>query len=191
MTGRNLICTTLLVLAVSGVAACGQRTEVPGTGDSEQQEITAGSQASIIPERTVIVPQPTIVRLPTLHVPEVSVNDAVITRERAIEAGRSYAAALGEANPTLIDAVLTTQEDVRRRLQAADGTPSDGPYPRGSGISDNAAVWLVRMEGSFRPRSYPGGELPPPKPGWMFAVLNAATGQSIGYGYYPEGSPLR
>lgn len=181
----------LIVSVVVLLAGCGQRTQAPGAGDSAQQEITAGSQASAIPEPTVIVPQPTIVRLPTLHVPEVSVSDAVITRARAIETGRSYAMALGEANPTLIDAVLTTQKDVRRRLQPPDGTPSDGPYPRGSGISDDAAVWLVRMEGSFRPDRGLAGELPPAKPGWMFVVLNAATGQSIGYGYEREDSPRR
>lgn len=191
MTGRNVICTALLILAVSGVTACGQRAKVPAVGGDVPQEITVASPVSLVAEPTVIIPQPTIVRLPTLHVPEVSVTDAVIGRERAIEIGRIHAVDLGEANPTLIDAVLTTQEDVRRRLQPPDGTPSDGPYPRGSGISDDAAVWLVRMEGSFRPRSYPGGELPPRESGWMFAVLNAATGETVGYGYEPEGSSIR
>lgn len=58
--------------------------------------------------RTLVAPEPTIVMLPTIHVPEVSVAATAVTRAEAVASARGYAAMMHEDNPTLIDAVLTT-----------------------------------------------------------------------------------
>lgn len=140
--------------------------------------------------RTLVAPEPTIVTMPTIDVPEVSVAETAVTRAEAVASARGYAAMMHEDSPTLIDAVLTTQTDVRDRLRPAGATRSEGPSPRSSGISDGAAVWLIRMQGKFQDPSYPGPELPPPQKGRMFVVLNAATGQTLGYGHQPEWQPV-
>lgn len=101
---------------------------------------------------------------------------------------------MGEDKPVLIDALLTMQSDARYRMRDPDGTPADGPVPRSTSMSDNAAVWLVRIRGSLVPdRAGPGDEdiTPAPLRGWMFVVINAADGQVLGYGYYPESFPVR
>ena len=162
-----------------------------GPEDSSRGDTGASRPAATSVPTVVAHPEPTIVVLPTLHVPEVSVADAVVTREEAVAAAHGFAADMKEYNPVLIDAVLTTQADVRDRLRPAGATRSDGPSPRSSGVSDEAAMWLVRMRGEFQTPSYPGPELPPPVKGWMFVALNAATGQTLGYGHDPEGEPLR
>lgn len=48
----------------------------------------------------------------------------------------------------LIDIKLITQAQVRDLMRLPNGE-EDGPNPHASGISDTAAVWLVRMRGSF------------------------------------------
>ncbi len=152
-----------------------------------------GTQPTAMLGRPNPVPNPTILTIPTVHAPEVPVSGAVVTKDQAISLARADARNMGEANPMLIDAILTTQGDARERLRGPDGTAADGPEPRASGISDNGAVWLVRMSGSFRPDDYPGGwgPTPTPKPGIMVVIVNAADGHEIAHGILPEGFPLR
>lgn len=141
-----------------------------------------------------VVPLPTIPVIPTVSVPHVSVYNPVTTRDQAIGLAKRLSMRLSEDNPVLIDAVLTTQKDARDRLRDPDGTPSDGPDPRSTGIPPDAAVWLVRMRGSFVADAVgPGdeGKVFPPTPGWMFVVINAANGQVLGYGIMPQEFPIR
>ncbi len=121
-------------------------------------------------------------------------DKAVVTRAQAVQLARLYASLMHEDNPVLIDAQLTTQAEVRRIMAGPDGT-TEGPDPRSTGMSDQAAEWLVRiMRGSFRPPHREPGPGPEPTArikGWMWVIINAANGQHVGYGYVPEGYPLR
>lgn len=184
----------VVILAVVVAAMLMLGPEDSSRGDTGASRPAATSELIIVatPEPTVVAhPEPTIVGLPTLHVPEVSVADAVVTSEEAVATARSFAATMREYDPVLIDAILTTQADVRDRLRPAGATRTEGPSPRSSGISDGAGVWLVRMRGEFGAPSYPGPELPPPVKGWMIVVVNASNGQWLGYGHEPESERVR
>lgn len=124
-----------------------------------------------------VLPSPTAI--PTIRAP--------LTREQVIEKGRMWASAMGENNPVLLDVVLTTLNDANRRLrQSPDTSPADGAPEGLQGLPGEGRVWLVRMSGSFVPSSHPGMRESVPERGWMFAVVNAATGQTIHYGYQPD-----
>ncbi len=155
---------------------------------SRHPDVRTGSAAAL-----PTVPLPTVISLPTVHVTWVPTNEVVTTRSQAIETATSTAALMYEKHPVLIDALLTTQAGARDKLRGPDGR-EDGPSASATGLPDNAAVWLVRMRGSFLPPEWPSTDprlTPTPTKGWMFVVINGADGQIVGYGYVPEGYSLR
>ena len=118
--------------------------------------------------------------------PVASIPAVAVSRTAAIEFGRMRAASFGEADPALIDALVTTLSDARRRLASPDGTVK-GSYKAGWG--PDHLVWLVRMRGTFKP-PHPPRPVPPTE-GWMYTVVDATTGQTIQSGFAPSTWPLR
>ena len=169
-----VVAVAVLVAAYSGGA--GRTAAEPGAGAPPLP--TSGIS---VPTGVADLPSPTAI--PTIRVP--------LTREQVIEKGRMWASAMGEDNPVLIDVVLTTLADANSRLRQSPTTsPADGAPEGLQGLPREGRVWLVRMSGSFVPSSHPGLREFAPERGWMFAVVNASTGQTIHYGYQPDvGAP--
>lgn len=124
--------------------------------------------------------------MPTLErirVPYTKLRSEAVPRREAIRTGRGAAELMGDDDAKLIDAVLTTLVDAKWRLGDVDETET--------GVPDDALVWLVRLRGRFRPASAPGPEQMIYEDGWAFAVVNAKTGQTMGYGYNYNTTPIR
>ncbi len=157
--------TTLLVITAIAVMIHGGRQETA---------IVQGSS----PAQLMAIPSPAATTTP---------------RDRAINGARGWASHFGEQNPTLIDAFLTTFSDAQHRLRESDNEPPDGPPPGKGMVPNDGKVWLVRMRGNFYiPRGPgPARDNPQRHPAWMFAIIDAKTGQTVAYGTCGLDCPIR
>jgi hypothetical protein len=121
---------------------------------------------------------PTLARV---QIPYTRLLEQAVSRDRAIEVGRGAPARMGEENPELIDATLLPVDETRRRLGLDGG---------GTGLPEDALVWVVRMWGTFMPSSAPGPEQMVPEEGWAYSVVNAKTGATMGHGHRNPDTPF-
>ncbi len=117
-------------------------------------------------------------------------NDGVppVPKEAALAFAKSRANGFGDPNAVLIDIKLLTLAQAERTIQPSG--PLDGPDEGYRLVPSDAKVWLVRMNGSFR-APHPPPELRdrPARPGWMFAIIDANTGQTVSAGFDPFDPP--
>ena len=130
----------------------------------------------LAPSVPSVVPTLARVRVPYTRLPVEAVS-----RAKAIEVGRSDAGRMHEDEPELIGASLMTLGEARRRLRADDAE---------TGVPDEALVWVVWMRGTFMPSSAPGPEQMISEEGWAYSVVNAKTGQTMGWGYRNPDTPF-
>jgi len=106
--------------------------------DDSGRDRAGPSRPVDLPGPTVgVLPEPTIMVLPTLQVPEVTILNASLSQEDAVASARDVAARMHEYNPIPIDAVLTTQADARDRLRPSSATWTEGQYPPYSGEQED------------------------------------------------------
>ena len=112
-----------------------------------------------------------------------------VSRDAALDLGRTRAIAFGESNPTPIDAAIMTLVEAQRKV-FPEGGPIDGPVEGQSVAPSHTRVWLVRMRGAFKA---PHG----PRPscwrthGWMYAIVEVETGRTISSGFRSDAMPVR
>jgi hypothetical protein len=175
LAGATVAVVLLALLAVSR-----PRGGVPNQGAAPASLATdvAARPTPIQPVIPSVMPTLERIRVPYTRLPSEAVS-----RLDAIQAGRAAAGRMGDEDAELIDALLTTLADAEWRAHAQHDM-KDGP-------PDDALVWLVRLRGRFRPASAPGPEQMIYEDGWAFAVVNAKTGQTMGYGYNDNTTPIR
>jgi hypothetical protein len=184
---RNVPIAITVVAVIAGVIAL---TKMTGRGDAIVgpagiPEATAEPErGSLPPSIRVVAPTPRPYEpVPTLPPP--------LTREQAIQIGRTEAASMGEDDPILISAMLTTVGDAVARIEPPGGQPEIVASYESRALR---SAWLVRMHGSFRPDRGLGstaGEDGSRTVGWMFVIVEKDTGLTITRGYRPATIPIQ
>ena len=112
-----------------------------------------------------------------------------VSRDAALDLGRTRAVAFGESNPTPIDAATMTLAEAQRKV-FPEGGPVDGPVEGQSVVPDNTPVWLIRMRGVFKAPHGPRGSSKRTA-GWMYTIVEVETGRTISSGFRSNAMPIR
>ncbi len=117
---------------------------------------------------------------------KLAATEPAMPRKEALGYAEGLAHTFGEAGPKLLELSLHTSREQRDRLRALGGHGPTYTYADHDTAGD-AQVWLARMEITFWPSALPaatgGVVVRAPTRGWMYALLNARTGDSLEEGF--------
>lgn len=158
------ILALLTVVALVAVLLLASNSRVPVS------KTTQGAQQPVAVQLTALPIQPTL-DVP----PEVA---TMTSREALVTFTTKIARSMGERDPVLLDHQLTSMSGAIPLIHL-------GPEERGNiRLPDDSPVLVVRMTGSFMPLRGPRQiRNTPPKPGTMYVLYDAKTGEKLSSGY--------